>query len=233
MRLPLTRFATTSALSAALLLCCGVVAQGQEKDKPQTFTTRSIIQLLKPKEEHPPLGGFRGVVIIPPKAQQDTQKEAAEEKKQDMQEAVKEDPTTTVKPVAVSKPTEVVKPVPVVEAPPPSINMSVQFEFGSAKLTKDAITVLSNLGEALRSKELADYSFLLAGHTDAVGSNAYNKRLSMLRAASVKDHLIKEFGINGNRLSSIGKGEEDLLDARQPESGVNRRVQITNLGRSK
>jgi outer membrane protein OmpA-like peptidoglycan-associated protein len=231
MKFPTMKSTASATLSAALLLAGSTIAQAEDNDKPRTFTTRSIIQQLKPKEEQPSLGGFRGVVIVPPKAQQEVKKEAGEDQKKIMQNAVQGGPTPADTPAKATDPEKMAKPAPVVKTPPPSINMSVQFEFGSAKLTTEAVSVLSNLGEALSSTELADYKFLLAGHTDAVGSSTYNKKLSMLRAASVRDHLINSFGIDGGRLSSVGLGEEKLLDPSQPESGINRRVQITNLGR--
>jgi len=187
-------------------------AFAEDEQSKKTFTTRSIIQHLKPKEDEPSLGGFRGVKIIQPQ----TQKQGGvgnEPKAVNAQQP-------QVQPVTVNKPKKA----------PPSINMSVQFEFGSAVLTREAKMVLKNLGEALASEELIEFRFLLAGHTDAVGSSSYNKKLSEKRAASVRNYLIDQHGIGVARLNSVGKGEDELLDAKNPESGENRRVQITNLG---
>lgn len=112
----------------------------------------------------------------------------------------------------------------------PQKDMRIQFEFGSAKLTGSAKSVLNELGAALQSDQLAAYQFSLVGHTDAVGSDAANLRLSQARAASVKDYLIGQFHIDPARLEASGVGESDLADPSDPNNGVNRRVVITNIG---
>jgi OOP family OmpA-OmpF porin len=115
-------------------------------------------------------------------------------------------------------------------APGPSIDLAVNFEYASAKLTPDARIVLDNLGRALANPALADARFSVAGHTDARGGDAYNLALSKKRAQSVADYLISEHGIAAQRLDVEGYGRRRLLDAANPASAVNRRVQVTNLG---
>jgi outer membrane protein OmpA-like peptidoglycan-associated protein len=112
----------------------------------------------------------------------------------------------------------------------PQKDMHIQFEFGSAKLTASAKTVLNELGAALQSDQLAAYQFSLVGHTDAVGSEAANLKLSQARAASVRDYLVSQFHIDPARLESSGVGASDLADPSNPNSGINRRVVITNIG---
>ncbi|NNG02994.1 MAG: OmpA family protein [Inquilinus sp.] len=111
-----------------------------------------------------------------------------------------------------------------------SIDFQVQFEFGSDRLTDDAKSVLAELATAIKSPELSPYSFLIAGHTDAVGNAAFNLTLSERRAQAVRDYLAKAAGIEPARLQDVGWGEARLLDAANPESDVNRRVEITNIG---
>ncbi|HEY9163410.1 MAG TPA: OmpA family protein [Magnetovibrio sp.] len=112
----------------------------------------------------------------------------------------------------------------------PSINIKVYFEFDSAILKPEAMDVLDNLGTALTSGELSAQRFELAGHTDAVGSEAYNLDLSERRAKSVRDYLVTAFGIEPARIDAVGYGESHLLDTENPEGDVNRRVQVTRLG---
>jgi OOP family OmpA-OmpF porin len=112
----------------------------------------------------------------------------------------------------------------------PQKDMRIQFEFGSAKLTESAKKVLNELGAALQSEQLAAFQFSLVGHTDAVGSDAANLKLSQARAASVKDYLIGQFHIDAARLEARGVGESDLADPSDPNNGINRRVVITNIG---
>ena len=118
---------------------------------------------------------------------------------------------------------------PVQPAKPKAVALSVQFEFASAQLTSEAKGVLDNLGVALKSPDLSANVFLVEGHTDAVGSDEYNQRLSEARAASVKTYLTSALGIQPSRLETVGRGETQPLDAANPEGAVNRRVQIVNV----
>lgn len=110
-----------------------------------------------------------------------------------------------------------------------AVSMHVNFEYDSYRLTPEAKIGLNNLAEALKDKALKEYRFLIEGHTDEVGRSAYNQHLSERRAASVRSYLVSSFGINGSRLETAGRGEEELLDKVNPGSGVNRRVQVVNL----
>jgi outer membrane protein OmpA-like peptidoglycan-associated protein len=112
-----------------------------------------------------------------------------------------------------------------------TIDLFVNFEFGLATLTTDARITLRNLGEALRSDRLKAYSFELAGHTDAVGSDESNMILSKRRAESVRSFLVDYYQIEPARLRATGFGESRLLLPGSPDDGANRRVQITNIGR--
>lgn len=111
-----------------------------------------------------------------------------------------------------------------------SIDLAVNFEYASAVLTPDARIVLDNLGQALSDAALRDSRFSVAGHTDARGGDAYNLNLSRLRARAVADYLVRQHGIDVQRLDVEGYGRSRLLDPANPASAVNRRVQITNLG---
>ena len=112
----------------------------------------------------------------------------------------------------------------------PSIDLAVNFETGSATLTPDARIVLDNLGQALADPALSASRFRIAGHTDARGSDAYNLALSKRRAQSVADYLKTQHRVEAPRLNIEGYGRRQLLDAANPASAVNRRVQVTNLG---
>ena len=112
----------------------------------------------------------------------------------------------------------------------PSVNFQVEFEIDSARLSPKARGVLDQLGRALTAPELAGYRFQLAGHTDVTGSADYNLALSKRRAASVRDYLTTNFRIMPNTLTTVGYGSQRLLDPVNRTSGVNRRVEITNLG---
>ena len=75
----------------------------------------------------------------------------------------------------------------------PSIDLEVTFALNSATLAPTAVETLRKLGAALKSEELSDTSFLIAGHTDARGTRDYNQKLSEERARTVKSFLSENF----------------------------------------
>ena len=113
-----------------------------------------------------------------------------------------------------------------------SLNVDVQilFAFDSAQILPEARPALDELGKALSDPKLTGGTFLIAGHTDAKGSDAYNLGLSQRRAASVKAFLVETYHVDGGRLSVIGFGEEQLKNKEDPLADENRRVQIVNTG---
>jgi len=74
---------------------------------------------------------------------------------------------------------------------------------------------------------------VVAGHTDAVGTEQYNQGLSERRADTIKRYLTEKYGINGSDLVTVGYGESKPKDAKAPEDPTNRRVQVVNMEVSK
>lgn len=107
-----------------------------------------------------------------------------------------------------------------------AIDMTVFFDYDSARLISEAGLQLQPLGQALQSRELLPYRFLIAGHTDASGDPAYNRSLSLKRAATVRSYLSETFGIDPLRLVIHGWGQSRLKDPARPYDGINRRVEI-------
>ncbi len=107
-----------------------------------------------------------------------------------------------------------------------AVAIDIYFEFNSYELLDSAEAQLRPLGEALKSAPLANISFTLEGHTDAVGDDDYNLLLSEKRAVAVKSYLAREYEIDASRIRAIGMGESALFDKDNPDSGVNRRVTI-------
>ncbi len=85
------------------------------------------------------------------------------------------------------------------------------------------------MGAALQSPELGSYSFLIGGHTDAVGGREANLELSGRRAATAKAYLTEFYRIDPKRLVVRAFGEDDLLFPDYPTDGRNRRVEISTL----
>lgn len=107
----------------------------------------------------------------------------------------------------------------------PNVDLSIQFEFDSAKLLSESRPLLDNLAAAINSDKLRGFSFVIEGHTDIIGSAEYNQRLSNQRAMSVLTYLASK-GVSRERLKSLGKGSTDLLTPEKPDAAENRRVRI-------
>jgi outer membrane protein OmpA-like peptidoglycan-associated protein len=103
----------------------------------------------------------------------------------------------------------------------PRIALNIEFEFGSAKLTREGRRDLDAAGDAL-IRFYPDTRFELAGHTDASGPEDYNLSLSLSRAEAAKVYLIEQHGISPDRLEAQGFGETLLLPGESPDR--NRRV---------
>jgi len=145
------------------------------------------------------------------------------------------DPRTTAAPAQAQPPAAAQSAVVTPPAPPaaaPSIDLTVQFQTGSAELTPDAMRTLDQLGRALSSDALAAYRFRIEGHTDTTGSRDVNMTLSQARAARVADYLQAKFGVAPSRLEPIGRGQQALKVATpdQTPEPRNRRVQVINIG---
>ena len=107
----------------------------------------------------------------------------------------------------------------------PNVDLSIQFEFDSAKLLPESRPLLDNLAKAINSDKLRGFTFVVEGHTDIVGSADYNQKLSNQRALSVLAYLASK-GVSKERLKALGKGSTELLMPDKPDAAENRRVRI-------
>jgi outer membrane protein OmpA-like peptidoglycan-associated protein len=108
----------------------------------------------------------------------------------------------------------------------PALSLNIGFEYKSTELTEVAKDKIRPVGEALKSNALQNFKFKVEGHTDGVGSDAYNRELSQARAEAVKAFLVEEYNIDQSRIDAVGMGKRKLLDSSHPESDVNRRVRV-------
>jgi outer membrane protein OmpA-like peptidoglycan-associated protein len=109
---------------------------------------------------------------------------------------------------------------------PKSIDLVIQFDLDSAKLKEPSKPLLDNLASAMKNERLANMRFKVEGHTDAQGTEDYNRKLSLERAQSVLTYLAAQ-GIDKDRLTEEGKGFSELLLPEKPKAPENRRVRIT------
>lgn len=101
----------------------------------------------------------------------------------------------------------------------------VTFEFDSDNLTPNAEVVLDRI---VRDLDYHDHVTVeIRGHTDSVGSEEYNRKLSRDRAEAVKEYLVDE-GIEADRITTRGLGESEPVATNETETGrrKNRRIEM-------
>ena len=101
----------------------------------------------------------------------------------------------------------------------------ILFDFNSASLRPESQSTLRDL--ATNFQRYPDETISVEGHTDNVGSSAYNQTLSENRAYSVKNYLVDQ-GVPGSRVTAIGFGETRPKASNETPEGrqLNRRVEI-------
>jgi len=104
----------------------------------------------------------------------------------------------------------------------------VQFEYKSTRLTGEAQERLMPVAQVL--KDSPEFQVRLNGHTDNVGSDAYNQTLSQNRANSVRSYLVSK-GVNAKQVSARGYGETRPIASNSTDAGRarNRRVELEVL----
>ena len=110
----------------------------------------------------------------------------------------------------------------------PKIDLEINFDYNSDRVSAKSLPSVQALGRALANPDLKGSTFIVAGHTDAAGSDAYNQELSERRADSIKRYLVEKSGISAPDLVTVGYGKTQLKDPANPLAEVNRRVQVVN-----
>ena len=129
------------------------------------------------------------------------------------------------------------KPKPAPEKPKPvaekvTLAADVLFDFDKAVLKNEGKTKLDDLADKVKGINLE--VVIAIGHTDSIGSDAYNQKLSVRRAESVKAYLVSK-GVEPNRVYTEGKGEKQPVASNKTKDGrqKNRRVEIEVIGTRK
>ena len=105
------------------------------------------------------------------------------------------------------------------------LKQDFKFDFNGAQINAEAKSYLKEMAELLASNP--DITVEIIGHTDNIGSNEVNERVSILRAANVMDHLV-ELGVDRRRLKITAKGATSPIVPNDTEANKaqNRRVEF-------
>jgi OOP family OmpA-OmpF porin len=122
------------------------------------------------------------------------------------------------------------KPKPVAEKV--TLAADVLFDFDKSVLKNEGKSKLDDLATKVNAINLE--VVIAIGHTDSIGSDAYNQKLSVRRAESVKAYLVSK-GVEPNRIYTEGKGEKQPVASNKTKDGrqKNRRVEIEVIGTRK
>jgi OOP family OmpA-OmpF porin len=136
------------------------------------------------------------------------------------------------------------KPAPAPEAPKPAaekpkpvaekvtVAADVLFDFDKSDIKPEGRSKLDDLAGKMKTINLE--VVIAIGHTDSIGTDAYNQKLSVRRSEAVKKYLSSK-GVEGNRIYTEGKGEKQPVASNKTKEGraKNRRTEIEVIGTRK
>ena len=98
-------------------------------------------------------------------------------------------------------------------------------DFNKSTIRESSLPLLDEA--ATRLKEHAELHVIVEGHSDSKGSEAFNQKLSLRRAAAVRDYLVG-LGISSDRILVVGKGASQPVATNATREGraLNRRVEL-------
>ena len=134
--------------------------------------------------------------------------------------------------VAPAPKPEAAKPAPQPVAQKVSLATDTHFDFDKSALRPEGKAKLDDLSSKIKAINLE--VVIAIGHTCSIGSDAYNQKLSVRRAESVKTYLVSK-GTEPNRIYTEGKGEKQPAYSNKTREGrqKNRRVEVEVIGTRK
>ncbi len=204
--------AILSIMTIGAALCVGT---GTARAGDSNVTEDQIVRALAPAEKKPLTRGLS----VGPQTQTDPAATAAETK---FVQTIRGRNTRSLSVTEREEIATIVK-------DKPKIDLEINFDYNSADISAKSLPSVQALGRALTNADLKGSTFVVAGHTDAAGGEAYNQDLSERRADSIKRYLVDKYGIRGSDLVTVGYGKSKLKDPSQPMAEVNRRVQVVNM----
>ena len=126
----------------------------------------------------------------------------------------------------------VVPEAPVVDVQKVTYSADAFFDFNKAVLKPEGRAKLDDLADKIQTLNLE--TVVAVGHTDSIGSERYNQRLSVRRAEAVKNYLVSK-GVPADRIYTEGRGETQPVATNKTAEGraQNRRVEIEVAGKTR
>lgn len=122
------------------------------------------------------------------------------------------------------------------EAPAPEkqifdekVRLNIEFDFDKADIRPRYHDELKKVGDFMN--KYPDVNMAIEGHTDSIGTDEYNQRLSQRRVDSVKNYIVEKFNIDGKRIKATGYGETRPIADNSTDEGRqrNRRVEAVSI----
>jgi outer membrane protein OmpA-like peptidoglycan-associated protein len=205
----MTRFDRSFGLKAMTLAAVLSMTAGLALAGDNTISASQILNALKPKVSR----GLVPVTVADP---------AQQAKDEAFLDSVRNRPPRSL---SMSEREQIA----VLAATKPNIDLEIQFDYNSAAIAKTSVNSVQALGQALSDPALKGSTFVVAGHTDAIGGDEYNQGLSERRADTIKKYLVQNYGLSSADLVTVGYGKTKLKDAANGADPINRRVQVVNM----
>lgn len=109
-----------------------------------------------------------------------------------------------------------------------TLSANVLFGFDSARLKEAGLAELTALGDSIRAKGASVVDIDIIGHTDSMGAQDYNQKLSERRANAIRDYLVNQRDVDVGIIDASGMGESSPVADNATAAGraKNRRVEV-------
>lgn len=107
------------------------------------------------------------------------------------------------------------------------VELDVKFDFDKANVKEESYSEIKTVADFMN--QYPQTTTTVEGHTDSVGSDAYNQQLSQKRADAVRQVMVEQYGVAAERVSAVGEGESQPIADNATAEGraLNRRVEAS------
>lgn len=134
-------------------------------------------------------------------------------------------PAPAPAPVVAAAPEPMPEPAPEPALETVRVELDVKFDFDKDRVKEESYGDIKNLADFMN--QYPQTTTTVEGHTDSIGSDAYNQGLSERRANAVRNVLVNQYGVDGSRVNAVGYGKTRPVADNATDAGraINRRVE--------